>query len=140
MVLLKHFGATPVHVWCCASAAQTLWSYACACLVLRRTSKHEQKYEITLCQRDLKCGEAGFRTCSGQPRASPAGNQKNTHLGTVQPGLIPSVGFIYRSLYELSFQYGSSGALRATAECHCASARDFELWNVHGALPDGPKS
>ena len=43
-------------------------------------------------------------------------------------------------LYELSFSYGSSGALRVIAKYHCASARDFELWNVHGAVPNGLKS
>ena len=47
---LKPFRATPVHDWCCSStlelrpcmfdAAQTLWSYTCACAVLRRTSTH----------------------------------------------------------------------------------------------------
>ena len=37
-------------------------------------------------------------------------------------------------LYELSFSYGSSGALRVIAKYHS------EPWNVHGALPDGPES
>ena len=63
------------------------------------------------------------------------------HLATNSFGLrllpFTPVAFL---LYELSFSYGSNGALRVIAKNHCASARDLEPWNVHGALPGGLKT
>ena len=49
-------------------------------------------------------------------------------------GCLPPVPLL---LYELSFTNGSRVALRVIAKYHCASARTFGPWNVHGALSNG---
>ena len=49
-------------------------------------------------------------------------------------GCLPPVALL---LYELSFTNGSRVALRVIAKYHCASARNFGLWNVHWALSSG---
>ena len=64
-VLLKRFGATPVHVWCSAGHQSM-----------------QKKYEITPTQQDLKCGEHGLQTCPGQPRRK----SKKTTFGNRAPG------------------------------------------------------
>ena len=72
--MLKQFRATPVHAWCCSNTLELrLCMFGAAQVLLKRfgaTPVHvwcsaghqsmQQKYEITLCQRDLKCGEASF--------------------------------------------------------------------------------
>ena len=72
-VLLKRFGATPVHVWC-STGHQSM----------------QKKYQITSYYHDPICTERGFQTDPGLRN----GTQKNTRSGTVHPALIRSIGFI----------------------------------------------
>ena len=77
---------------------ETIWNYSCACFVVHGTSNTSKKREITAPYHDLQCGDQGFKparnlpgTCSGPARLRLAGPRKNTRLGTVHPGLIPSI-------------------------------------------------
>ena len=91
---LKQFGATPVHVWCCSNtlelrlcmsgAAQTLWSNACACAVLNRTSNVIKKntYEITSCYHGPIRGEDRVSKRPGSAQRT----SRNHTFGNRAPG------------------------------------------------------